>query len=50
MNERALLSCRKMIALFIQPITHTFIRPMKGILRDPGLPSHVERNRDRMIR
>jgi AbrB family looped-hinge helix DNA binding protein len=33
--------------LFIQPVTDEFIDAMKGVLAGRGLPSRVERSRDR---
>jgi AbrB family looped-hinge helix DNA binding protein len=36
--------------LFIQPVTDEFIDAMKGLLSGRGLPSRVERSRDRNLR
>jgi AbrB family looped-hinge helix DNA binding protein len=35
--------------LFIQPVTDAFIDSMKGVLAGRGLPSRVERSRDREL-
>jgi AbrB family looped-hinge helix DNA binding protein len=36
--------------LFIQPVTDEFIDGMKGVLAGRGLPSRVERSKDRDLR
>jgi AbrB family looped-hinge helix DNA binding protein len=36
--------------LFIQPVTDEFIDTMKGMLSGRGLPSRVERRKDRVLR
>ena len=36
--------------LFIQPVTDEFIDTMKGVLAGRGLPTRIERTRDRNLR
>jgi AbrB family looped-hinge helix DNA binding protein len=36
--------------LFLQPVTDEFIKEMRGIVKDWGLPDRIERDKDRDLR